>query len=37
MQIPSLASLHGLRIRCCRELCCRLQMWLRSLVAVAVV
>ena len=32
----SLASLSGLRIGCCRELRCRLQMWLRSGVAVTV-
>jgi len=31
-----LASLSGLRIRRCRELWCRLQMWLGSGVAVAV-
>ena len=36
MQVPSLASLSGLRIWHCRELWCRLQMWLLSLVAVAV-
>ena len=35
MGVPSLASLRGLRIRCCRELCYRSQMWLRSGVAVA--
>ena len=35
MWVPSLASLRGLRIRCCRELCYRSQMWLRSGVAVA--
>ena len=33
--VLSLASLSGLRIRHCRELWCRSQMWLRSLVAVA--
>ena len=33
--VRSLASLSGLRIRRCRELWCRLQMWLRSGVAVA--
>ena len=33
--IPGLA--HGLRIRCCRELWCRLQTWLGSGVAVALV
>ena len=32
-----LASLSGLRVRRCRELWCRLQTWLRSCVAVAVV
>ena len=32
-----LVSLGGLRIQRCRELWCRLQMWLRSRVAVAVV
>ena len=31
----SLASLNGLRIRCCRELWCRLQMRLGSGIAVA--
>ena len=36
-QVRSLASLGGLRIRCCRELWCRLQMQLGSGVAVAVV
>ena len=33
--IPGLA--HELRIQCCRELWCRLEMWLRSCVNVAVV
>ena len=37
MQIQSLAVLSGLRIWHCHELQCRLQMWLRSGVAVAVV
>ena len=32
MQVRSLASLSGLKIQCCRELC--LKTWLRSLVAV---
>ena len=32
----SLVSLHGLRIWCCRELWCRLQMWLGFGIAVAV-
>ena len=32
----SLAFFSELRIRCCRELWCRLKMWLRSCVAVAV-
>ena len=37
-QVWSLAfSISGLRIRCCHELWCRLQTWLRSHVAVAVV
>ena len=36
LQVPSLASLSGLRIRCCRELWCRSQAWLRSCIAVAV-
>ena len=38
MRLPvhSLASLSGLRIRSCRELWCRSQMWLRSHVALAV-
>ena len=35
-QVRSLASLSGLRMCCCCELWCRLQMWLRSGVAVAV-
>ena len=33
--IPGLA--HGLRIRCCHELWCKLQTWLGFCVAVAVV
>ena len=37
LQIPSLASLSGLRIQHCPELWCRSQMWLRSCIAVAVV
>ena len=37
MQVPSLASLSGLRIQCCRELWCGLQTWLGFGVAVAVV
>ena len=36
-QVKLQASLSGLRIRCCPELRCRLQTWLRSQVAVAVV
>ena len=36
LQVRSLASLRGLRIQRCRELGCRLQMWLGSGVAVAV-
>ena len=36
MQVQSLASLSGLRIRRCRELLCRLQMWPGSGVAVIV-
>ena len=36
MQVRSLASLSGLRIRHCPELWCRLQTWLRSRVTVAV-
>ena len=36
MQVRSLALLSGLRIRRCRELWCRSQMWLGSGVAVAV-
>ena len=35
-QVGPLASLPGLRIRCCRELSCRLKRQLRSHVAVAV-
>ena len=34
--VPSLASLSGLRIQCCHELWCRLQTWLGSHIAVAV-
>ena len=30
----SLALLSGLRIRCCRDLWCRLQMWLGYRIAV---
>ena len=37
MQVRSLASLSGLRIWCCHKLRCRLQIPLRSSVAVAVV
>ena len=37
LQIQSLASLSGLRIRRCHELWCRSQMWLKSGVAVVVV
>ena len=39
MRLPvrSLALLSGLRIQRCHELWCRLQMWLGSHVAVAVV
>ena len=37
MQVQSLTSLSGLRIWHCLELWCRLQTWLRSDVAVAVV
>ena len=36
MQVQSLALPSGLRIRCCRELWCRSQMWLRSHIAVSV-
>ena len=36
MWVRSLASLSWLRIQHCHELWCRLQMWLRSGVAVAV-
>ena len=36
MQVRSLASLSRLRIQCCHELWCRLQMWLRSCFAVVV-
>ena len=36
-QVPSLASLSGLRIQHCRKLSCRSQMWLGSGVTVAVV
>ena len=37
MRVRSLASLSGLRVWRCHELCCRLQMWLGSGFAVAVV
>ena len=37
MQVGSLASLIGSGIQHCRELRCRVQMWLRPYVAVAVV
>ena len=36
MQVPSLASLSGLRIGSCHELWCRSQTWLGSHAAVAV-
>ena len=36
LQVLSLASLSGLKIRCCHELWCRSQTQLRSGVAVAV-
>ena len=36
MHVQSLASLSGLRIWCCHEQWCRLQMWLRSRIVVAV-
>ena len=36
-RVWSLALFSGLRIRCCCELWCRLKMWLRSRIAVAVV
>ena len=36
-QVPSLASLNGLRIQHFHELWCKSQMWLRSGIAVAVV
>uniref|UniRef100_A0A8D0Q4B3 Uncharacterized protein n=2 Tax=Sus scrofa TaxID=9823 RepID=A0A8D0Q4B3_PIG len=35
LRVRSLALLRGLRIQCCRELWCRLQMQLRSCIAVA--
>ena len=37
LQVQSLASLSGLRIRLCHELWCRPKMWLGSGIAVAVV
>ena len=37
LQVRPLASLSELRIRCCREVWCRLQMWLGSCIAMAVV
>ena len=37
LQVQSLVSLSGLRVWCCHELWCRLQTWLRSHVAVAMV
>ena len=36
MQVWSLASLSGLRIWCCHELCCKWWTWLGSCIAVAV-
>ena len=36
-QVWDLALISGLRIQCCHELWCRLKMWLRSGIAVAVV
>ena len=35
LRVRSLALLNGLRIQRCQELWCRLQMWLRSRIAVA--
>ena len=37
LQVQSLALLTGLRIQHCHDLWCRLQMWLGSSVAVALV
>ena len=37
LQVPSLASLSGLRIQRCHELWCRLQMRLGSGIAVALI
>ena len=37
LQVQSLASLSGLKMQCCRELWCGLQMPLKSDVAVAMV
>ena len=37
IRVQSLASLSGLRIWRCQELWCKLQTWLRSGVAVALV
>ena len=37
VRVPSLASLHGLRIWCCHGLWCRSQAWLGSGVVMAVV
>ena len=37
LRVRTLASLSGLRIWCCHKLWCRLQMWLGSGIAVAVV
>ena len=37
MRVRSLASLSGLGMQRCCELCCRSQMWLGSCMAVAVV
>ena len=37
LQVRSLALLSGLKIQCCCELLCRLQIWLGSDVAVAMV
>ena len=37
MQVQSMASLSGLRSRCCCELWCRSETWLSSCIVVAVV
>ena len=37
LRVRPLALFGGLRIQCCRELWCRLRMWLESRIAMALV